>query len=164
MKIASVILRYALLFLVAAGISSWAWRSFGPVPAHADEASSSTAGPDSAPAHEVLVTYFTTDARCPTCLQIERQTRQAIASGFPDELAAGTVRFVTKNFDRPAHQHFVDTYELAFKTVVISHRRHVQEEAWAKFDDVWNLVDKPGDFAEYLQDGVRKYLPPDPDA
>lgn len=165
MKSAPAILRYALLFLVAAGISAWAWRNFGPSTAPATDQPPST-GTDSetAPAHEILVTYFTTDARCPTCLQIEKQAREAIESGFPEELAGGTVRFVTKNFDRPENKHFIETYGLSFKTVVISDRRNGREMSWARFDEVWDLVDKPGDFAVYLRNGVRNCLDPHPDA
>ena len=37
MKSAPTFLRYALLFLVAAGISAWAWRSFGPASKPATE-------------------------------------------------------------------------------------------------------------------------------
>jgi hypothetical protein len=165
MKSAPAFLRYALLFLVAAGISAWAWRSFGPAskPA-ADNAPPGVIDPVTAPAHEILVTYFTTDARCPTCLKIEKQTREAMESAFADELASGTVRFETTNFDRPEFKHFIDTYELSFKTVVISDRHNGNEKAWAKFDDVWDLVEEPEAFATYLQDGVRKYLEPKTDA
>ena len=162
MKSAPAILRYALLFLVAAGISAWTWRSFGPN--NAPAADNTPSDPVTAPAHEILVTYFTTDARCPTCLQIEKQTREAMESGFADELADGTVRFVTTNFDRPENKRFIDTYEHSFKTVVISDRHHGEEKAWAKFDAVWDLVHEPADFAKYLQDGVRNYLDPDTDA
>ena len=165
MKSAPTILRYALLFLVAAGVSAWAWRSFGPS-SNPDETKTPPAviDPVTAPAHEILVTYFTTDARCPTCLQIEKQTREAMEFAFADELDSGTVRFATTNFDRPENKHFIETYELSFKTVVISDRRNGEEKAWAKFDDVWDLVHEPEAFAAYLQDGVRKYLEPKNDA
>ncbi len=165
MKSAPAILRYALLFLVAAGVSAWAWRSFGPSGTPAtDNAPPGVIDPDTAPAHEILVTYFTTDARCPTCLQIEKQTREAMEFGFGDEIDSGAVRFVARNFDRPENKHFIDTYELSFKTVVISDRHNGEEKAWAKFDDGWDLVHEPEDFAKYLQDGVRKYLDPKTDA
>lgn len=165
MKSAPTFLRIALLFLVAAGISAWAWRSFGPsAKPETTDAPPGVVDPVTAPAHEILVTYFTTDARCPTCLKIEKQTREAMEFAFADELASGTVRFETTNFDRPEYKHFIKTYELSFKTVVISDRHDGEEKDWAKFDEVWDLVHDPEAFATYLQDGVRKYMDPKNDA
>ena len=135
------VLQIALLVLVLAGVAVWAWRSFGPTPESAKtggqapvEAHSIT---QSEPEDLVLITYFTSDQRCPTCLKIEKQTRDAIHDGFAAELAAGTIRFQTINFDRPENKHFIDDYGLAFKTVVISARHHGKEAKWDKYDRVW---------------------------
>lgn len=160
------ILRLALLVLVAGGVGVWAWRGFGPgggtdapvAPAPAD----APVAPE--PADCVLVTYFTTDQRCPTCLKIEQQTRAAVEAGFAGELAGGQVRFQTLNLDRPENRHFATDYQLAFKTVVVAERRGGREARWEKFDKVWDLVDEPDAFATYLQDGVRRHLKPDTDA
>lgn len=163
------ILRFALLALVAAGIGVWASRNFGPQtepgePAAATEGGATGASAVPEPDHCVLVTYFTSDQRCPTCLQIEKQTREAMETGFAKELAGGQLRFRTVNFDRPEHRHFAKDYQLTFKTVVVSDRRRGGEAKWEKFDKVWDLVDKPEAFAAYLQDGVRKFLEGGPDA
>lgn len=170
MKTAPLFIRAALVALVIVGIGTWAWRSFGPsqnppadVPPPSEGKSASASAAD-APAHQVLVTYFTTDQRCPTCLKIEKQTKEAMESAFADELASGEVLFRTTNFDRDENKHFIEEYELSFKTVVISDRRNGKESAWAKFDEVWDLVGEPDAFAAYLQEGVRKYLKRDSDA
>ena len=169
MNTAPKYLRTALLALVAIGVGSWAWRNFGPpqsAPAPPPPAGESAAAlsPAEEPEHLVLVTYFTSDQRCPTCLKIEKQTRAAVETGFADELANDALRFQTLNFDRPENKHFIDRYELAFKTVVVSEHRKGKETEWEKFDDVWNLVGEPEDFARYLQDGIRNYLESAPDA
>lgn len=162
------ILQLALLLLVLAGIAAWAWRSFGPAPEPAVTAAPPPAGANapeaSAPDHQVLVTYFTSDQRCPTCLRIEKQAREAVESGFADELAAGAVRFQAINFDQPANKHFINDYELSFKTVVVSERERGKEVKWEKFDQVWDLVGEPEAFATYLQQGIAKHLKDDTDA
>lgn len=70
------VLQVALLGLALAGAAAWAWRSFGPTPepaTAAGEASRGVAAPVAPePEHLVLVTYFTSDQRCPTCLKIEK--------------------------------------------------------------------------------------------
>lgn len=168
MKTASVILRGALLLLAFAGISTWAWKNFGPVgnPSTATDSSAEgdvDPGPV-APAHQVLVTYFTTDQRCPTCLKIEKQAKAAVESAFARQLASGEVRFETKNFDRDDNKDLIRRYDLSFKTVVISNRRNGREVDWAKFDKVWDLVGDPEAFAAYLQEGIRKHLKSETDA
>ena len=161
-------LQLALLALALARVAAWAWRSFGPTPeppavaGQPPAAATTPAVPE--PDHLVLVTYFTSDQRCPTCLKIERQTRAALDGGFAPELAAGTVRFRTVNFDRPENKHFIDDYGLAFKTVVVSEQHQGRETRWEKYDRVWDLVDEPEAFAAYLQAGIRSQLESNRDA
>ena len=161
------VFRILFVLLALAGISLWAYQNFGPPPESNALEQHPAAGSTeevAEPAHLVLVTYFTSDARCPTCLKIEKQTREAIEDAFSGELASGAVRFQTINFDQAANKHFAEDYELAFKTVVISDRRDGKEVKWAKFDEVWDLVEDRAAFAAYLQDGVRKYLNDSSDA
>jgi hypothetical protein len=161
------ILQIALLALVLAGVAAWAWRSFGPAPASAAAGNPPAAdapAPADEPARLVLVTYFTTDVRCPTCLKIEKQTREAVESGFAAELAAGTLRFESINFDQAANKHFIEDYGLAFKTVVVSERREGKEVKWESYDKVWDLVNEADAFATYLQEGISKHLKANTDA
>lgn len=99
-----------------------------------------TTTPPQIPENGVLVTYFTTDARCPSCVQIERMTRDTMKTHFKDELANGSVVFRTANVDRPENRHFIRTYELVSKTVVVSHRENNQEVRWEPLQDVWRLL------------------------
>ncbi len=162
MKTAPKILRIALVTLALAGIGSWAWNSFAPQEsATPTTTATSTAAPLPESEHMVLVTYFTSDQRCPTCLKIEELARAAVETGFANELAQNEVRFQITNFDQPENKHFVDDYELAFKTVVIADRRQGKEVTWKKFDKVWDLVGEPEAFTAYLQEGVQNYLTPD---
>lgn len=162
------ILKIALLALVFAGVAVWAWHSFGPEqkPATSGGQVATEAQPitQSEPELLMLITYFTSDQRCPTCLKIEKQTRDAIQSGFAAELGTGTIRFQTVNFDRPENKHFIADYGLAFKTVVISERHQGKEIKWGKYDKVWDLVGEPEAFAVYLQEGIRTHLKSNTDA
>lgn len=167
MNTAPRFLKVALLLLAGVGIGVWAARNLGS--GAKPEGGGAGTDPEASvvvpePAHCVLVTYFTTDTRCPTCLKIEKQTRDAVSSAFANELASGEVRFQTLNLDRPENKRFEALYQLSFKTVVVSDRHQGKEAAWAKFDQVWDLVDKPAEFAACLQEGIRQYLKPANDA
>lgn len=159
MKKAALILRIALVLLALAGIAYWAVRNFGP-----QEAGPAEAGVDDPLAgrdHGVVVTYFTSDARCPTCLKIESLTEKAVTEGFAGELADGSVVFRTLNFDRPENQHFKEHYDLLFKTVVVSELCKGEETRWTPLDEVWNLTEQPDEFLELVRAAVRNYLEPD---
>jgi hypothetical protein len=155
-------LKTILLLLVAAGIGAWAWKTFGPAANTADQQKQPTPAAAQTPAEEparlVVVTYFTSDQRCPTCLKIEKQTREAVEGGFGKELADGVLRFQTLNMDRAENKHFVGDYGLSFKTVVISERKNGKQTTWEKFDEVWDLVGDPEAFSAYIRGGIRKHL------
>lgn len=147
------IVRPILLALVAFGIGYWAWGKLSP-PTGPEQ----TQSPDAPAGHQVLVTYFTTDVRCESCLLIESLTRQTVEKRFANEMSAGTVRFAIHNIDKPENRHFAEEYELSFKTVVISDRDRGVERSWKKMDDVWILTDDPEKFIDYLSAEIRTCL------
>jgi hypothetical protein len=154
-----------IIYLIAiVGIAGWAWKNFAP-----DKSARSLSEPSSAAdastqyvinqsEHIVVVTYFTSDQRCDTCLKIEELTQDAIHSRFTDELKNKEIIFQTINYDRPENKHFIDDYQLAFKTVVVSERKKGKEQRWSKYDKVWELVNDPEEFSSYLQQGISQYL------
>ena len=111
-----------------------------------------------ATAAAVVVTYFTTDVRCDSCRKIEALSRQAIEEGFPQEVAKGAVVFRVLNTDRQENKHFVDDYEIANKTVIVSHQVDGRETEWVNRQDVWLLLDEPDEFLSYVREPVKRYL------
>ena len=162
MRNAALFLKAGLLALAAVGTVVWALRSFGPsADAPPTEPREAAARP---PAHRVVVTYFTTNKRCATCMRIETLTRETITTLFAEDLAADRVRFRSINFDTPEHRHYAADYELTYKTVVISEQHQGVEATWEKCDQVWGLHDDPPAFTAYLEEAIRRHLPPDSDA
>ena len=163
-----VALRVVVCLIAVAGIGVWAWRNFIPTEA-SPETQKASATTDAAGSmhpsqlinesgHAVLVTYFTSNVRCPTCLKIEKLTQESIEKSFAKELATKEVVFQTINFDKVENKHFVKDYQLAFKTVVISELKNGKEVQWSKYDKVWDLVNSPEPFNIYLTDGIQQYL------
>lgn len=159
----------ALIYLIAiVGIGFWAWKNFAtgtstpPLSESAPTNDSSANSDINQSEHALVVTYFTSDQRCATCLKIEKLTQDAIHSQFPDELKTKEIIFQTINYDRPENKHYIDEYQLAFKTVVVSERKKGVEQRWSKYDKVWELFDDPEEFSTYLQKGIRQYLEQEP--
>ena len=144
-----------LLLIVFGSLAVFAWQRLRPTAA---TAATDADAARRAAAATVLVTYFTTDVRCDSCRTIEALPQRAVHEGFRDELATGQVVFRVVNTDRPEHRHFVDHYEIANKTVIVSHQREGHEIAWTGRQDVWLHLDEPENFFAYVREPIRAYL------
>lgn len=154
-----------LVLIVLAGVGIWGWEKFQPrqqspatslqesVPASAESSAGS--------GHAILVTYFTSNVRCDSCLKIEELTKRTVEERNSRK-GPGQVSFQALNIDLPENQRFVESYALSFKTVVISDLRDGKEVSWQKMDDVWGFLDEPDAFASYLSKQIDTYLASNP--
>jgi hypothetical protein len=110
------------------------------------------------PDDAVVVTYFLTDVRCPTCIKIEAYTKEAVETGFADALADGRLVWRAVNTDEPGNKHFLDAYKLATKAVVVSVRRGGKEVNWKNLEDIWHEVGVKDDFLSYIRTEVAAAL------
>jgi len=153
-----------LLLLVVGSLGYWGWERFVaqekiPDPIVESDAVFEIEKP--AEKHSVVVTYFTTDVRCDSCRKIEALTREAVETGFPEQLQDGGVSFRIRNVDEAENAHFITEYELSFKTVVISKSFGDEECSWKKMDDVWKLLGDPDAFDSYISTAVEESMAPD---
>jgi hypothetical protein len=111
-----------------------------------------------APDAKVLVTYFYTTYRCPTCKKLEAYSRQAIEEGFRKELEEKKIVFRTLNMEEPENQHYAQDYKLYTKSLIISLTRNGKEEKWKNLADIWKLVRSQEKFLEYVQRETQSYL------
>ncbi len=100
----------------------------------------STLGSDT----QILVTYFHTTARCPTCIKIERYSKETVGNNFDKELKEKKIVFRSINMDKPENRHFVQTYKLFTKSLIISLIKQGKEEQWKNLTDIWTLVRDQG--------------------
>ncbi len=116
-----------------------------------------SASPESTPQipeDGIVVTYFTTDVRCPSCRKIEQLTRKTVESQFSDAVSDGLIVFRVVNTDREENAHFLDEYNLVSKTVIISQREGGEETGWQNLQDVWLKLDDDVEFSNYLVAGI----------
>ncbi len=110
------------------------------------------------PDTQVMVTYFYTTYRCPTCKKLEVYSRQAIEEGFPRELEEKKIVFCTLNLDEPENSHYIQDYKLVTKSLIISLNRNGKEIKWANLADIWKLVGDQEKFKAYVQSETQAYL------
>jgi hypothetical protein len=111
--------------------------------------------------HQIVVSYFHGDVRCPTCKKLEAYSREAVEKTFAAEIAAGRLAFKMVNTDRPENEHFVTDYSLVTKALVVTEESGGKVVRWTNLDKIWTLV--RGDqqaYTDYVAAGVRAYLEP----
>lgn len=111
-----------------------------------------------APADGVVAYYFHGEFRCSTCRKLEALSREAIETGFSDELKSGELRFEVVNMETPATKHFVKDFQLVTKSLVLVEYRGGKVLRWQNLPDIWKLVKKDDAFIGYVQHETKAFL------
>ncbi len=151
-KLATII----LMALVVAGVIAAILKTNGPQPRTAGVGEESVRVEEVLPSDGVVVTYFTTNVRCPSCRQIEQLTREAVDSRA--SASGQVVRFRLINTDEPNNQHYIDDYRLVSKTVIVATLRGGKETQWRNLQDVWLKLDDHEDFRQYVVGAIESAL------
>lgn len=102
--------------------------------------------------------YFHRTARCPTCLSIEEQSRAAIELGCGDELSAGRLEWHAANIEQPGNGHFEQDFDLRAQSLVLVETAGGRVTRWKLLPRVWELVEDPYAFQEYVMTEVALFL------
>ncbi|MHB8971698.1 MAG: nitrophenyl compound nitroreductase subunit ArsF family protein [Pirellulaceae bacterium] len=118
-----------------------------------------SAGPTEALLRDGLVVYyFHSNKRCPTCRAIESQSHETVQAEFAAELGRGEMAWKTLNFEQPAGSGLATQFEIQMPVVVLAQMKDGQVASWKRLEEVWGLVgDKPA-FATYVRDEIRRML------
>ncbi len=106
---------------------------------------------------KVIVYYFHGNMRCKTCRTIESYAKQAVETGFPQDLQDGHVEWKVVNVDQPANDHYVEDFQLTTRSVVLERLINDKREEWNNLPRVWELVRDKEAFQQYIQDEIRAY-------
>jgi hypothetical protein len=121
----------------------------GPAPAVVDT---------TAPSHRVIAYYFHTTYRCPSCRTIEAYAKEAIETGFVDDLENDRLVWRVVNVEETGNEHFVNEYELFTKSVVLVAERSGKQVAWKNLSKVWELLGDKDEFIRYIQTETLIFL------
>jgi len=106
----------------------------------------------------VVAYYFHGNFRCPTCRKLEAFSREAVESGFPEDLKAGRLEWHVINIEEPGNEHFAQDYQLVSKSLVLVGKEDSKETKWKNLQDIWTLVNNKAAFIKYVQTEIRSYL------
>lgn len=106
----------------------------------------------------VMAYYFHRTLRCPTCLSIEKQAKEAIEAGFAGEMADGVLTWRAVNIETQGNGHFEQDFEIDRQTLMFVEWRGGKAVRSAKPERVWELVEDPVAFQTYVQQEMRAFL------
>ncbi len=107
---------------------------------------------------KLVAYYFHGTIRCPTCLAIEKQSKEIVETEFASEVQRGTLVFLSLDYDEPANAHFADDYDLPSPSLVLSLRHDGTEVKWKNLREVWDLIHDPPAFHEYVTKELNEFL------
>ncbi len=130
-------------------------------PAATGKVSSSETAPAetaTAPAPRVIAYYFHRTLRCPTCLAIEQRAKEALEIAYADALTAGRLQWRPVNIETPGQEHFQQDFALETSTLVLVQQDGPQRVQWKKLEQVWQLIEDPTKFQNYIWTEMEPYL------
>jgi hypothetical protein len=108
--------------------------------------------------NKIVVYYFRTTMRCPTCLKLESYAKSEIETAFADAIKKGKLEWKTVNVEDKGNEHFVDDYKLYTKSVIVSNLKDGRESSWKNLDRIWQLVHEEARYREYIRSEVTACL------
>lgn len=110
------------------------------------------------PSQYLVVTYFHTTVRCPTCHRIEELSSQVVNLNFAQELKTGNVVWRVINVDEPENKHYNKDYQLYTKSLIISEVKDGKELRWKNLEKIWTLVRNEEKFDNYVKTEIKDWL------
>jgi hypothetical protein len=126
-----------------------------PVPA---AVSSTPATSEKASQAKVVAYYFHGNMRCRTCKAIEALTREAIETGFADDIKNGRVALEVVNIEEAGNEHYVQDYQMTLRSVVLVRYEGSKQGDWKRLDEVWKLVGNRDEFIRLVREQTTNLL------
>lgn len=108
--------------------------------------------------HKVIVYYLFFTPRCETCLNMEAYAKEAVETGFVNELKQGTVEWHSYDTGKKEYEHFWNDFKLETKSLIMVDMQEGKQVRWKNCEKIWDLIGAKLDFMKYVQEEVRSYL------
>ena len=109
----------------------------------------------------LVVYYFHSNVRCPTCRSIESQAQKTVQTHFASQLSDGEVVWKIVNYEQPSAKSLATKFEIQMPVIVLAKMEDREIKNWKRLDKVWALVGDKSAFTEYVQGEIEQMLLPD---
>ncbi len=150
----------SLLMFVAATCVVLIVKAISPTPqsSQAGVGGAAVDAPPLATQDGVQVYYIHGSFRCSTCQTIEAYAKEAVESGFPEELRDGRIEWHAINYEDPGNERYAVDYEVVAPTVVLARFEGGRQVEWKGLHEVWELVGDKGAFLNFVQKSLREFM------
>ncbi|AVV83215.1 nitrophenyl compound nitroreductase subunit ArsF family protein [Shewanella putrefaciens] len=155
---AKKIVRTLLLSIVCLGFALVGYQQFGASVFNASENIDVTTTVSPKLKDGLNVYYFYGNQRCTTCVRMEKFTQKTLMENFLKEVRDGEMQLNLVNVDLAENQHYIEDYELIFRSVVISTSKDGVETEWRRLDKIWELANNEVAFQQYLTEEIEAIL------
>jgi hypothetical protein len=107
---------------------------------------------------QVVVYYLHMNRRCMTCEKLEAYSREAVETGFDEQLKDSSIVFRVENFEKEGNEHFAKDYQLFSQSLILSRQHDGQETEWRNLDQIWQLVGNKEKFIDYVQTELGNFV------
>lgn len=106
----------------------------------------------------VRVYYLHGNVRCPTCRTIEAYAKEAVETGFADELKSRKIEWQVVNYESPGNEHYATDYQTVAPNVVLVKFKDGKQDSWKGLPEVWEHVGDKTTFVDFVQNKLREFL------
>lgn len=110
-----------------------------------------------APQDGVAVYYLHGNMRCVPCMTIEAHAREAVETGFAEDLQAGRIQWHAINYETPGNEQYALDYEVVGPSVVLAKFQGGRPVGWKHLAEVWDHVNDKDAFLDYVQHTLRAF-------
>jgi len=112
---------------------------------------------------QIVVYYLHMNRRCMTCNKLEAYSKEAVETGFADQLKDSSIVFQVENFEQEGNEHFAKDYQLYSQSLILSRQHNGKETEWKNLDQIWKLVGDKDEFIAYVQTELQDFVNPEED-
>lgn len=106
----------------------------------------------------VIVYYFHGTRRCFSCITVETNAAQVIEDNFQQQITDGSLMWMPLNMDEPGNKELTEKFGIITNTLVVAKMAGGNYTGYKKLKKVWQLIDDPEGFSEYVTDEINAFL------
>lgn len=153
------IIQVALLIFVAVSVVYFvAQETRRSVVGASAESGTQASTTDNVRSAKVVAYYFYGNFRCVSCRKLEAVSREAVTTGFPEELKRGDLQWRAVNVEQPENEHFASDYRLFSRSLVLVKFKNGKQVEYKTLMKAWELLSDDAALKKYVQSEVRSYL------
>lgn len=110
------------------------------------------------PADGVVVCYLYGNIRSAACVDAEQYVREAVESGFPEQIKAGKLHWRAVNYEEPRSEHWATECQIAAPALMLVRMSGGTRTQWKIMADVEELAEDKPAYVEMVRNSVRDFL------